>query len=124
MAAGHDRGLSQCGLAHLRVAEPLALSQALDAALEPGLRIVASLEAGSRPLAEVVTAHPQVATIEVAVGPEGDFSLGEYRLLKEAGFQAVRLGANVLRAETAAAYILSVVDQLSAGSSGSDSRVP
>ena len=74
---GMIEACKQCGLVHLpELAEPLALSQALDAAPEPGLRIVASLEAGSRPLAEVVTAHPQVDTIEVAVGPEGDFRLG------------------------------------------------
>jgi len=47
------------------------------------------------------------------VGPEGDFTPAEYVALSEAGFLPVRLGANVLRAETAAAYILSVVDQCS-----------
>ena len=47
----------------------------------------------------------------VAVGPAGDFSIAEYELLRASGFNAVRLGANVLRTETAAAYILSVVDQ-------------
>jgi 16S rRNA (uracil1498-N3)-methyltransferase len=51
------------------------------------------------------------AEVVVAVGPEGDFTAGEYAALATAGFQPVRLGANVLRAETAAAYILSVVDQ-------------
>ncbi len=103
----------QCGLAHLpALAEPLSLKQAVTAQPENALRIVASLEEGSRPLADVLAANTKVDVIEVAVGPEGDFSVGEYQHLREAGFQPVRLGTNVLRAETAAAYILSVVDQL------------
>ena len=40
-----------------------------------------------------------------------DFSVAEDDQLRESGFKAVRLGAHVLRTETAAAYILSVVDQ-------------
>lgn len=103
----------QCGLAYLpTLEEPLSLKQALQTAPENCLRIVASLEDGSRPLADVLAANPRVDAIQVAVGPEGDFSVAEYQQLREAGFQPVRLGANVLRAETAAAYILSVVDQL------------
>ncbi len=103
----------QCGLAYLpTLEEPLSLKQALQTAPENCMRIVASLEDGSRPLADVLAANPDVDAIQVAVGPEGDFSAAEYQQLHEAGFQPVRLGANVLRAETAAAYILSVVDQL------------
>lgn len=76
-----------------------------------GLRIVASLEAGSRPLREVLEGADRPAEIVVAVGPEGDFTAGEYAALRETGFRPVKLAANVLRAETAAAYLLSVVDQ-------------
>lgn len=75
------------------------------------LRVVASLEDGSRPLREVLESAGELEEIVVAVGPEGDFTPSEYAALVEAGFKSVRLGANVLRAETAAAYILSVVDQ-------------
>ena len=95
-----------------RVSPPAA-----DAASATGcagiLRVVASLEAGSRPLREVLEAAGAVDEVVVAVGPEGDFTPAEYVALSEAGFLPVRLGANVLRAETAAAYILSVVDQCS-----------
>ena len=72
---------------------------------------MASLEEGSRLLCEVLEAAGEFDEVVVAVGPEGDFTEGEYGALAAAGFQPVRLGANVLRAETAAAYILSVVDQ-------------
>ena len=75
------------------------------------LRVVASLEDGSRPLREMLESAGVLKEVVVAVGPEGDFTAGEYEALRMAGFLPVRLGRNVLRAETAAAYILSVVDQ-------------
>lgn len=105
----------QCGLRHVpKLLEPLSLQDCLEAMNPPGgrsLRVVASLEAGSRPLLEVLNTASQCDEIIVAVGPAGDFSAAEYQLLRESRFNAVRLGANVLRSETAAAYLLSVVDQ-------------
>tara|TARA_Y100000385_G_scaffold146142_1_gene151779 strand:- start:2396 stop:3169 length:774 start_codon:yes stop_codon:yes gene_type:complete len=111
----------QCGLAYLpELAAPTSLVEWLNSlgrassVTETGvttLRIVASLEEGSRPLSEFLETADEFDEVVVAVGPEGDFTTGEYEALAAAGFQSVRLGANVLRAETAAAYILSVVDQ-------------
>lgn len=76
------------------------------------LRIVASLEEGSQPLLQMLDkSEKNLNEVVVAVGPAGDFSTSEYNLLRDAGFKSVRLGANVLRAETAAAYLLSVIDQ-------------
>lgn len=104
----------QCGLSYL---PELAVPVPLDAwllehpASERALRLVASLEAGSRPLREVLDGSGSPEEIVVAVGPEGDFTSAEYAALRDSDFQPVRLGANVLRSETAAAYILSVVDQ-------------
>lgn len=111
----------QCGLAFLpELDAPVSLREWLNSGgrVSPpadsgknSLRVVASLEEGSRPLREVLEDAAGVDEVVVAVGPEGDFTAGEYAALAEAGFRPVRLGANVLRAETAAAYILSVVDQ-------------
>ncbi|ADE54231.1 RsmE family RNA methyltransferase [Coraliomargarita akajimensis] len=111
---GMIEACKQCGLAWLPdLAEPIALKTLLASEAATGTtRVVASLEAGSRPLAAVLDELEQPKRIEVAVGPEGDFSAAEYALLSECAFKPVRLGANVLRAETAAAYLLSVVDQL------------
>lgn len=105
----------QCGLSHLpRLEMPEHLSVWLEQnpSAEHSLRIVASLEEGSRPLADVLNQATDIESVVVAVGPEGDFTAEEYSRLRTCGFQPVRLGANVLRSETAAAYILSVVDQL------------
>ena len=76
------------------------------------LRMVASLGERSRPLQAVLRERSnRVEAIEIAVGPEGDFSAAEYAAFGGVGWEAVRLGANVLRAETASAYVLSVIDQ-------------
>lgn len=106
----------QCGLAFLpEVRHPTALGDWLEqnppATRE--LRLVGSLEGGSRLLLDALMTAESRDRIVLAVGPEGDFSSGEYAALREGGFAPVRFGANVLRAETAAAYMLSVVDQVS-----------
>lgn len=104
----------QCGLPFLpELVEPQTLGDWLGGVvMDPGkIRIVASLEAGSRPLWETLETVNPVGEVTVAVGPEGDFSLAEYAAFSRAGFVPVRLGANVLRAETAVAYLLSVLDQ-------------
>ncbi len=105
----------QCGLSFVpQLAEPIGLRDWLQShtPLAHTVRVVASLEAGSRPLVETLRSAGAVDEVIVAVGPPGDFSVEEYASLRAAKFQPVRLGANVLRAETAAAYILSVVDQV------------
>jgi len=106
----------QCGLPFLpQLLEPVALRERLAelSARGDSLALVGSLEAGSRPLAQVLSeGSERPGEVVVAVGPEGDFSPAEYGWLRESGFQPVRLGANVLRTETAAVYLMSVVDQL------------
>lgn len=104
----------QCGLPFLpELAAPRSIQDGIDASGEDSaaLKIVASLEEGSRPLLRLLEQTGEIRELVVAVGPEGDFSAREYADLARAGFLPVRLGANVLRAETAAAYTLSVADQ-------------
>jgi 16S rRNA (uracil1498-N3)-methyltransferase len=105
----------QCGLPFLPdVAPPVALTDWLgrNPPSKDELRIVASLEEGARLLLDALCGDALPGRIVLAVGPEGDFSAEEYSALRKGGFQPVRLGDNVLRAETAAAYMLSVIDQV------------
>lgn len=105
----------QCGLAWLpQVQLPLDLADWLEQHPASGdeLRLVASLESGSRLLLDTLCAADLPERIVLAVGPEGDFSSQEYSSLRGNGFLPVCLGDNVLRAETAAAYMLSVIDQV------------
>lgn len=102
----------QCGLPFLpELAEPMDLADWLAQSSPAGLKVVASLEAGSQTLKAVLESADSPEAVVVAVGPEGDFSASEYTALRDSGFKPVRLGRYVLRAETAVAYLLSVVDQ-------------
>ena len=107
----------QCGLPYrpqLLAPQRFEAAMAAQAASASVLRLVASLEPDSQALytcLQQVQQSQQVDSIVIAVGPEGDFATDEYALLRSAGFQPVRLGQQVLRAETAVAYLLSAVDQ-------------
>ena len=101
----------QCGQDSLPViAEPLAFASWLDpGSRDSGLKLIASLETGSRPLRQVLHAHPGTRAVTLLVGPEGDFTSGETRDALAAGFLPVSLGAIVLRVETAALFGLSAL---------------
>ncbi len=91
------------------------LAQAVDfpgalTGLNLGLGIVASLEDGSQPLVRFLEDVERPEKVTLAVGPEGDFTPEEYHGLREIGFRPVRLGHQVLKCDTAALFILSVVD--------------
>lgn len=99
----------QCGLDHLpEVAEPLAFSEWLAKREGSGLALIASLAPGARPMKDVVRAGESSA-VTVLIGPEGDFTPEETSAALTAGFHPVTLGANVLRAETAALFCLSAL---------------
>jgi 16S rRNA (uracil1498-N3)-methyltransferase len=65
---------------------------------------------GNKDLAGSFRALSHAASIAYLIGPEGGFSPGEAGSLREKGAVLLRLGDNILRAETAAAYFLSVID--------------
>jgi 16S rRNA (uracil1498-N3)-methyltransferase len=54
--------------------------------------------------------------ITILIGPEGDFSEWEYQYFLENNVHFVHLGKNILRAETAALYLLSVIDHITENS--------
>jgi 16S rRNA (uracil1498-N3)-methyltransferase len=102
----------QCGAAwRPGVFEAASLAEALEASRPAGFRILCSLAAGAEPLSRLMDelrsgGHREVT---VLVGPEGDLSEAEHAAAREAGFRPVSLGDSVLRAETAALYVLSVL---------------
>ena len=114
--------IKQCGSAWLPTVEPPMTPQKfLDREETFDLPLVGSLETGSR--------HPREwfdeffakykrcpKTLCVWIGPEGDFTTAEYRMLKGAGVFPITLGPLVLRVETAATYCLSALNyELQAG---------
>ena len=74
-----------------------------------GMRLIASLAPGAKPLREWLGQAAGSGEIVFLVGPEGDFSEAETAAALEAGFHPVKLGPAVLRAETAALVGLAAV---------------
>ena len=60
-------------------------------------------------LKRLLTSMSSAPHIFVIVGPEGGFTLNEINLAKDAGFHIVSLGNRILRAETAAVLLLSII---------------
>lgn len=53
-------------------------------------------------LGSVLQTHPKVRSITIMIGCEGGFEASEVIEIAKSGFQSISLGANILRAETAA----------------------
>jgi 16S rRNA (uracil1498-N3)-methyltransferase len=108
--------IKQCGAAWLpEVEAPLTIEQFLARKERFDLSLAGSLQKERRHPREVLrefeTKHgrlPQSAG--VWIGPEGDFTLEELKMIQNSGAQPVSLGRLVLRVETAAIYCLSILN--------------
>jgi len=99
----------QCGADFLPyVAEPLDYDGWLLQATA-GLRMIASLAPGARPMREIVRKDAVAGPITALIGPEGDFTPEETAAALGSGFLPVTLGSTVLRTETAALFCLSAL---------------
>ena len=66
-------------------------------------------EEGTEPVKNVLRRHLDAKHIVVLIGPEGGFSQAEADAAEEKGFHLVSLGSNILRTETAAVAVLSMI---------------
>ncbi|HEV8131204.1 MAG TPA: 16S rRNA (uracil(1498)-N(3))-methyltransferase [Acidobacteriota bacterium] len=100
--------LKQSGQAFLpHVEKPVSLETICGAeGNSPGARWILSERGGASLKAVLV---PDLKHITLLVGPEGGWSKGELRAATDEGFEPVSLGSQVLRAETAPIYALSVI---------------
>lgn len=91
----------------LPVIEPVEnIDTLLSRPLDFDLKLIPTLEGERKALREVISAgSPQ--SVLVLIGPEGDFTPGEVRSAKKAGFIPVSLGDLVLRVDTAAIAVAS-----------------
>lgn len=71
------------------------------------LNLICSLNDNTKPLQEYLT--NEVKEILFIIGPEGGFAPKEEEFLLANGFQSTSLGKRVLRVETAAIYVASIV---------------
>lgn len=85
------------------------------------LLLVCSLEPDAQPLRTALQTARENApsSVAVLVGPEGDFSARERAAARNAAGRAVKLGDSILRSETAAIFVLSVLTyELTSGGPG------
>lgn len=101
----------QCGQDTLpNIAEPATFERWLATQeTQPGLKLIASLAPGARPMRDLLRAHPETTQVTVLIGPEGDFSAEETHAALAAGFRPITLGNIVLRVETATLFCLSAL---------------
>lgn len=101
-----DAAAGQCGRGVLpTVAQPIGFDALL--AQVQGHRFFC-YECGGMPLHEAFAVLPRApGTVYFMIGPEGGFSPAEAERAQACGWQAVSLGARILRTETAGLYFLS-----------------
>ena len=94
----------------LPVVEPvMKLEEVLKAGAGYDLKLIPALIGERKTLRQILSGITP-RNILVLIGPEGDFSPGEVALAVEAGFVPVTLGEQVLRVETAAVSVVSMLN--------------
>ena len=100
----------QCGQDTLpEVADAVPFDDWLASHETAGLKIIASLAPGARPMRDVLHDHPGTREVTLLIGPEGDFAPAETEAALTAGFLPVTLGDIVLRVETATLFCVSAL---------------
>jgi 16S rRNA (uracil1498-N3)-methyltransferase len=108
--------IKQCGSAWLpQVVPPVTPNAFLERAESFEMSLVASLQSGSLPGRDLFRAfHAKLGrtprSVSVWIGPEGDFTPEELRIIQASGALPISLGRLVLRVETAATYCLSILN--------------
>jgi 16S rRNA (uracil1498-N3)-methyltransferase len=95
-----------------KVREPLAfekIAKEIENLNDNALKIILWEDEQERSIKEVLKAHPKIHEIYCFVGPEGGFSAEEVGLLKSKGCISIHLGNRILRTETAAIALLSII---------------
>ena len=100
----------QCGQNHLpEVMIPALLDNYFENIEPGGTRIVGALTSETKTLKELLDRLEVPDRVVLMVGPEGDFSAGEYERIFESRFAPVGLGELVLRTETAVIWMAAAV---------------
>jgi 16S rRNA (uracil1498-N3)-methyltransferase len=76
---------------------------------ELGTLLLFPWEEGTKPIKDVLRGSEGIKQITVLIGPEGGFSSAEAESASRRGFHPVSLGPNILRTETAAIAVLSMI---------------
>jgi 16S rRNA (uracil1498-N3)-methyltransferase len=100
----------QCGQDNIPVIEdPLTFAEWIAKPRETELQLIASLADNPKNFRDTLQSHPDLQSVTITIGPEGDFSPEETESALAAGFIPVSLGELVLRVETATMLCLSAI---------------
>jgi len=102
----------QCGVGWIPEVGPIVpVSEALKRCSALDFTLIGSLEVDAVPIrsaiAKAKSRNPR--TVGIVIGPEGDFTPPELAAAKAAGAVPVSLGSLVLRVETAAIHVVSII---------------
>ena len=83
----------------------------ISSASDDALKLIFWEEESQKTIKDILTDETFTAVKDffIIVGPEGGFSRDEVSMAKEAGFISVSLGKQILKVETAAAAIISII---------------
>ncbi|MCK4601859.1 MAG: RNA methyltransferase, partial [Phycisphaerae bacterium] len=99
----------QCGLNFLpELRQPASLEDYLRTG-ERLFSLVGSDDESAASLPKALASCPREGEVRILIGPEGGLTEAELAAARRAGFTPVRLGATVLRIETAAVALLAAV---------------
>lgn len=93
------------------IKEPLTIKELAN--YNAPTKLLCSLRSNPKPLDEYL--KDNLTDILFAIGPEGGFSQSEEDILLNNQFQSVTLGKRVLRVETAAIYVASIINYVYKG---------
>jgi 16S rRNA (uracil1498-N3)-methyltransferase len=91
------------------IAEPISFDAWIKSPDPSELKIIASLADNPKNFRETLAAHPEIESVTILIGPEGDFTQQETEAALAADFIPVTLGDLVLRVETATLFCLSAI---------------
>ena len=100
----------QCGQPYLpQLSQPKRLEQVLEETKDDWTGLVGKLNESAEPILGALNKVKPSKTLVLLVGPEGGLSEAEQAQAQSSGYQAVFLGNNTLRVETAAIALLATV---------------
>jgi 16S rRNA (uracil1498-N3)-methyltransferase len=91
------------------IAEPISFDAWIKSPDPSELKIIASLADNPKNFRKTLAAHPEIESVTILIGPEGDFTQQETEAALAADFIPVTLGDLVLRVETATLFCLSAI---------------
>jgi 16S rRNA (uracil1498-N3)-methyltransferase len=101
-----------CHSSHIaKVSKVSSFADMLTSASGDALKLIFWEEESQKTIRDMLTDETCAATKDffIVVGPEGGFSKDEVTMAKEGGFVSVSLGKQILKVETAAVAIISII---------------